>query len=66
MCFCLFVAACAEFPEVARMEDAVGPPPALQPLDGLLPDAGITADPAPALAARAATLRARALAIGAP
>ena len=63
---CLCLAACAEFPEVARMEGAAGPPPTLQPMDGLLPDAGLASDPAPALAARAAALRARAVAIGAP
>jgi hypothetical protein len=63
---CLCLAACADFPEVATMDGAAGPPPTLQPLDGLLPDAEITTDPAPALGARAAALRSRASAIGAP
>jgi hypothetical protein len=48
------------------MEGPTGPPPSLQPLQGLLPEASATVDPAPALTARAAALRARAAAIGAP
>jgi hypothetical protein len=63
---CLCLAACADFPEVAQMDGPVGPPPTLQPLDGLLPEADVTTDPALALAARAAALQSRASVIGAP
>ena len=64
--FALALAACAPFPEL----DAVGPdraaPPQLLPIDDLLAQAGaVTPDPGPALAARAAGLKARAAAIAA-
>lgn len=60
------LAACAPFPEL----DAAGPdtavPPQLLPIDALLAQAGPqTADPGPALSARAARLKARAAAIAA-
>ena len=56
--------ACAPFPEL----DALGPdgatPPQLLPIDTLLDQAGpSSADPGPALSARAARLKARAAAI---
>jgi hypothetical protein len=63
---CLGLSGCAEFPEVAKMEGPPGPPPSLQPLQGLLPEASPNVDPAPALAGRAAALRAKAAAIGTP
>lgn len=60
----LLLAACASFPEL----DAAGPdratPPQLLPIDQLLAQAGTgETDPGPALAARAAALKARAAAI---
>lgn len=48
------------------MDGPPGPPPALQPLEGLLPQPSTRTDPAPALAARAADLQTRASAIGTP
>jgi hypothetical protein len=66
VCLCLALSACAEFPEIAAMEGPPGPPPALQPLEGILPEPSTREDPAPDLAARAAVLRARAAAIGTP
>lgn len=65
-CLCLVAVGCAEFPEVAAMEGPPGQPPALQPLEAVLPEAATGVDPAPALSARAADLRIRAAAIGAP
>ena len=57
-------AACAPFPEMAALGPDTGPPPELLPVDELLAQAGtMTADPGPALAARAARLKARAAAI---
>lgn len=48
------------------MGRSAGPPPALLPIDDLLAQADVTAaDPGPALAARAARLKARAAAISA-
>ncbi|MFO1201589.1 MAG: hypothetical protein U1E58_03010 [Tabrizicola sp.] len=60
------LAACAPFPEL----DAAGPvkatPPELVPMDDILAQAAATGtDPGPALAARAAALKARAAAISA-
>lgn len=60
------LAACAPFPEL----DALGPdaaaPPRLLPIDSLLAEAATpSADPGPALAARAARLKARAATLGA-
>jgi hypothetical protein len=53
----------AAFPETG----APGDYPALQPIDALLAQAdGASADPGPAVAARAAQLKARAAALGAP
>ena len=63
---CLATCGCTAFPEVAKIEGPASPVPALQPLEGLLPDAAAPADPAPALAARAADLQTRAAAIGTP
>lgn len=62
----LTLTACAPFPEI----DALGPesaaPPQLLPIDDLLAQAGTpTADPGPALAGRAARLKARAAALSA-
>jgi hypothetical protein len=58
------LSACAPFPQL----DAAGPdtaaPPQLLPIDALLAQADMqTADPGPALSARAARLKARAAAI---
>ena len=60
------VGACAPFPEL----DAIGPdtasPPQLLPIDDVLAQAGTeTADPGPALSARAQRLKSRAAAIAA-
>ncbi|MGL4235709.1 hypothetical protein [Tabrizicola sp.] len=63
------LAACASFPEIDALGEDTGPPPQLEPIDGLLAQADAAAqDPAPDLQARAARLRARAAAIkaGAP
>jgi hypothetical protein len=65
LCVCLALFGCTEFPEVVANEGPAGPPAELQPLDGLLPEGPGSDDPAPALKARAARLKARA-AIGAP
>lgn len=57
-------AACAPFPEMAALGPDTGPPPQLLPVDELLAQAGtLTVDPGPALALRAARLKARAAAI---
>jgi hypothetical protein len=57
---------CAPFPELDAMGQDRGPPPQLLPIDDLLAQAGgWTADPGPAVAARAARLKARAAAISA-
>lgn len=61
----LALAACAPFPELDALGPDTGPPPQLLPIDQLLAQAGTdTADPGPALAARAARAKARAAAIG--
>ena len=62
----LFAGACAPFPEL----DAIGPdtasPPRLLPIDDVLAQAGTeTADPGPALLARAQRAKLRAAAIAA-
>ena len=58
---------CAPFPEIDAMGPNTGPPPHLLPIEDLLAQAGDqTADPGPALVARAAALKARAAAIPAP
>lgn len=58
--------ACAPFPEIEPMGPDTGPPPRLLPIDDLLAQAGeVAPDPGPALAARAALLKARAAAIAA-
>ena len=60
------LAACAPFPELDALGTDSGPPPPLLPLDDLLAQAqDTTSDPGPAVAARAARLKARAAAIGA-
>lgn len=60
------VAACAPFPEVDAMGAEADPPPQLLPIDDILAQAGtVTVDPGPALAARAAALKARAALIAA-
>jgi hypothetical protein len=57
-------AACAPFPEVAASQADTGTYPALLPIDELLAQAvQQPADPASALAARAAALRARSAAL---
>jgi len=66
VCVCLTLGACADFPEVEAMEGPPGPPPALVPLEGILPEASPRDDPALDLAARSASLKARAAAIGTP
>jgi hypothetical protein len=61
------LAACAPFPELDAIGPDTGPPPALLPMDQLLDQAqSPVEDPGPALAARAALLKARAAAIKAP
>lgn len=61
------LAACAPFPELDAVGPDTGPPPQLLPIDDLLQQAQTTsADPGPAVAARAARLKARAAAIKAP
>ena len=61
---CAALAACAPFPEVDALGPDTGPPPQLLPIDEVLAQAGSTTeDPGPALAARAARLKARAAAI---
>lgn len=58
------LAACAPFPELDAVGPDTGPPPQLLPIDTLLDQARTdTKDPGPALAARAAGLKARAAAI---
>jgi hypothetical protein len=58
------VAACAPFPELDALGNDTSPPPQLLPIDSLLQQAQAPmADPGPALAARAARLKARAAAI---
>ena len=64
--FCIAMSGCIKIPVVAEADVSPGPPPALLPLDGLLPDDAARDDPAPALAARSASLKARAAAIGTP
>ena len=60
------VAGCAPFPEIDAMGAETGPPPQLLPIDDLLAQAGtVSIDPGPALAARAAALKARAALIAA-
>ncbi|NHB76926.1 hypothetical protein [Rhodobacter calidifons] len=55
---------CAPFPELDALAPSAEPPPQLMPIDALLDQAGPpAADPGPALAARAARLKARAQAI---
>ncbi|WP_137110457.1 hypothetical protein [Rhodobacter sp. SY28-1] len=55
---------CAPFPELDAVGPDTGPPPRLLPIDDLLQQAqGAPADPGPALAARAARLKARAAAL---
>jgi hypothetical protein len=58
------IAACAPFPELDAVDPNTGPPPRLLPIDDILAQTGdTTADPGPALAGRAARLKARAAAI---
>jgi hypothetical protein len=58
------LAGCAPFPELDAVGNDKGPPPQLLPIDSLLQQAQVTeVDPGPALAARAARLKARAAAI---
>jgi hypothetical protein len=60
------LAACAPFPELDALGPDTGPAPKLLPMDDLLAQAGTTTkDPGPAVAARAAGLKARATAISA-
>lgn len=66
LCGCVLLHGCTEFPEIAAMEGPAAPPPALVPLEGLLPETEPQTDPAPALTARADALRSRAGTIGAP
>lgn len=64
--FATGLAACAPIPELDALGTAVRPPPPLLPIDDLLAQAQDTMpDPGPAVAARAARLKARAAAIGA-
>ena len=61
---CAVLAACAPFPELDALGPDTGPPPQLLPIDTLLDQAQTSAeDPGPALAARAAGVKARAAAI---
>ncbi|MFN5999078.1 MAG: hypothetical protein ACK47C_13780 [Paracoccaceae bacterium] len=61
------LAACAPFPELDALGPDTGPPPVLLPMDQLLDQAQSSVeDQGPALAARAARLKARAAAIEAP
>jgi hypothetical protein len=61
---CSAMAACAPFPELDAVGDDTSPPPQLLPIDSLLQQArSPEADPGPALATRAARLKARAAAI---
>jgi hypothetical protein len=64
--FCLALTGCTDFPEVAAMEGPHGTPPPLVPLEDVLPEPSSSDDPAPELAARSASLKARAAAIGTP
>lgn len=58
------LAGCAPFPELDAVGNDKSPPPQLLPIDSLLQQAQPTeVDPGPALAARAARLKARAAAI---
>jgi hypothetical protein len=58
------LAACAPLPEVDDLDPENGLTPQLEPIDDLLAQAGAaTQDPGPALAARAARLKARAAAL---
>jgi hypothetical protein len=58
------LAACAPFPEIDALGPDTGPPPQLLPIDDLLQQAqSAQPDPGPALAARAARLKARAAAL---
>ena len=60
------LAACAPFPNGSAAEPGTTPPPLL-PIDELIAQAGPAAtDPGPALASRAARLKARAAVIGTP
>lgn len=62
----ILLAACAPFPEVDALGPDPGPPPQLLPIDEVLAQAGPPGtDPGPAVAARAAALKARAAGIGA-
>jgi len=58
------LADCAPFPELDAVGNDTSPPPQLLPIDSLLRQAQAPdADPGPALAVRAASLKARAAAI---
>ena len=58
------LADCAPFPELDAVGTDTSPPPQLLPIDSLLQQAEAPgSDPGPALAARAARLKARAAAI---
>lgn len=60
------LAACAPFPELDAYAADSGPPPQLLPMEEILAQAGTaTADPGPAVAARAARLKARAATLSA-
>lgn len=60
------LAGCTPFSLIDAMGPDSGPPPQLLPIDDLLAQAGDqTADPGPAVAARASRLKARAAAISA-
>ena len=61
----LCLAACAPFPQIDAMGHGTATPPPLLPIDELIAQAGAdTPDPGPALAARAARLKARAAGLG--
>lgn len=61
------LAACAPFPQIDTMAPGTADPPPLLPIDELIAQAGAaTPDPGPALAARAARLKARAAGLDTP
>ena len=60
------LAACAPFPQIGTLGPGGTTPPPLLPIDELIAQGGaVSPDPGPALAARAARLKARAAAIAA-
>jgi hypothetical protein len=61
------LAACAPFPQIDAMGPGTATPPPLLPIDELIAQAGAsTPDPGPALAARAARLKASAAGLATP